>query len=692
VLGTEFALDTLRVGCALDHRELTAALGELVRRNLLEVAGDACRFAHAATRRVVLTRLDDGELPALHGAAGEALEATHPEQVEALATHYHRAGRPDRALPYLRRAADKALQLHAYATAAGHLTTAAELSQQTPMLTSERFDLLAELEQVLGVLGRRDDQAELLEELTALAGADPERVVEAHLRRATYLGHVDRFVDATKAARTAVDLAPADDAMLRGRALTALGQVLMWAGDNEQAVAVLGEAADLLDEEPVDAGRARFALGTALRLLQRFEQAGTELGVALALAETHDDPVGIVQAEGALADLHAETARTDEAVEGYGRAVELAREIGYRHREGVGLVNLGTVRLARAEPIPALAAYDHAETVFEGLGNHRGIAMVQLNRAWLRHRWLGRDEDAERDARAAHRYFDEVGNRGLVAVCLETLAGVARRRGETDEAAELLAAGLAAARASGDQRAEVQILRGLAEAAIDAGEPNEAASLVAHAVGLVRALGLTEFAADLVSLGALASLAAGDVRAAWKTAQDAVQDLPSCGEPHRIHHRIAEVARAHDQERVGQQHQQAAYRLLVDALADLDERMHAAAVEAVPEHRAIVEAGRAVTPRSVTRRMARADAPRGRALAPDETVEVALELGPPPASPQGRQQQLLQVLEQIRGQDAQATVEDLAGTLDVSPSTIRRDLRELRSAGHDHATRGTGTG
>jgi DNA-binding transcriptional ArsR family regulator len=261
-----------------------------------------------------------------------------------------------------------------------------------------------------------------------------------------------------------------------------------------------------------------------------------------------------------------------------------------------------------------------------------------------------------------------------------------------DEAVELLADGLEAARTAGDQRAEVQLLRGRIEASLEAGAPDEAAALVEHAVGLVRELGLTEFAADLVSLDALAALATGAEDAAWRAARDAVAELPSCGEPHRIHHRLAHVALATGRDRAAKQHQQAAYRLLVDALADLDDRTRAHAVDGVAEHRAIVEAGRAVTPRTLMQRMARIDAPRGRALEPDETIEVVLELGPPPDSRTARQQQLVTILDQIHRQDAQATVDNLAVALDVSPSTIRRDLRELRAAGHEHTTRGTGTG
>ncbi len=112
----------------------------------------------------------------------------------------------------------------------------------------------------------------------------------------------------------------------------------------------------------------------------------------------------------------------------------------------------------------------------------------------------------------------------------------------------------------------------------------------------------------------------------------------------------------------------------------------------MPEHRAIVTAGHEHTPRTIGLRLARTDAPRGRALAPDETKEVVLELAPPPASPEARRTQLVAVLRQVESQGVEATVDDLRTIFDVSASTIRRDLRSLRDRGHDATTRGSGTG
>lgn len=690
VLGGEFGLSTLQTGLDLGPRAVTAALGELVRRNLLEFEVDRCRFTHAATRRVALDGLDDARARALHTAAADALEATAPDDVEALAHHLQQADLPARAMRYVRAAADRAIALHAHDTAAGHLLAAVALCARVPTALDDRVELLLLTESVLDVLGRRDAQSGILDDLEDLTGGDLELSVEVLLRRATLLGHVDRLPEAITVAEHAVDRAWTGPERLRGRALTALGQVAGWAGDNLRAAGVLADAVALLDGAVHDEVRARHSLATALRFLQRFDEVDRELRVALAVARNVDDEVGAVQALGALADLRAETGHTDDAVELYDEAVTAARRIGYRHREGVGLVNLATVRLIRSEPAAALVAFDDAARIFASLGNRRGTATVRLNRSWLLHRWLGADDDARNDAEQARTHFEEVGSLGQAAVAWETLAAIARRQGAVDEAREALANGLMAARSSGDQRAEIQLRRSEVELLLATSRHPEAEATASAALDRARELGLAEFVPDLAALAAVAAVGDGRHGVAARLFALATDNVDASGEPHRVHHRLAVVAGALGREPVADLHREALV-LLEAALMGLEPATRARSLEVVAEHRAIVEAARTHVPRRVQLRLARADAPRGRAVEPDEMVTIALEVAPA-ATPEGRRSQLLAVLTEIRHHGAEATLEDLTSIFDVSASTVRRDLRALRSAGHAAPTRGNATG
>ena len=80
------------------------------------------------------------------------------------------------------------------------------------------------------------------------------------------------------------------------------------------------------------------------------------------------------------------------------------------------------------------------------------------------------------------------------------------------------------------------------------------------------------------------------------------------------------------------------------------------------------------------------------ALAAGEQIEVTVDRGPrddDPSDPVARRRALLsRVLAAIEAQGGAPTVGDLAGALDVSSATVRRDLAALREAGVDAVTRG----
>lgn len=691
VLGSEFPLGVLASASQVPPRARTVALGELVRRNLLEIADGDVRFIHAATRTVLLEGLSDARARELHAAAARAIEAHAPDHAESLAAHLLVAD-PPRAVAPLRRAAERAIELHAYGRAAEHLTDAVEAAGAAPMAVEDRLDLLLSTESVLDVLGRRDEQAAVLVELSRIGTPDPAMAVELGIRRARHLGHVDRLAEAVDVARTAVAAAAGGDDLLRGRALTALGHVHGWRDDHELAVEVLEEAAALADDDPAAAADALNALGVSLRILLRFDEADDALLAARAAASRSGDEAAIADLLGASADVHAETGRTEEAASLHERAVAIARRIGYRYREGVSLVNLASIRLLRAEPGPALTAYDEAAEVFASLGNTRGGAMVLLNRAWLRHRWIGDDEAASHDANAARDHLESLGITSLSAVALETLAGVARRRGDHARSLALLDDALRVADAARDQRAEVELQRSRAELALDDGDPALALTVTGDALEQAQALDMGEFVADLASLGALAAARVGDRDAADRLAVVADEHVEMSSEPHRVHHRLGLVAADLGRQQEESQHHRTAGGLLQRALDGLDEVVRAQAAQSVPAHRMIADAASVHVPRTVELRLARVDAPRGRALSLDETVPVALELPPLPDDKNTRRTQLLALLSQVEQAGAQATVEDLSTALEVSASTVRRDLRALRAAGHEATTRGTGTG
>jgi hypothetical protein len=179
---------------------------------------------------------------------------------------------------------------------------------------------------------------------------------------------------------------------------------------------------------------------------------------------------------------------------------------------------------------------------------------------------------------------------------------------------------------------------------------------------------------------------------AWAAAEAASTGTADALEPHRVHHRIGVVANRTGHADAAVHHATHAQRLYQQAIADMTDREKTRATDDDPEHRAIMATADHLLPRTVFLPMAPRSGPRGRPLDPDEQITVTLRLGPRPSSPDQRREQILDVLQQTSAQDAEATVSTIASIFDVSTSTVRRDLDQLRKAGHDARTRGTGIG
>jgi len=110
-------------------------------------------------------------------------------------------------------------------------------------------------------------------------------------------------------------------------------------------------------------------------------------------------------------------------------------------------------------------------------------------------------------------------------------------------------------------------------------------------------------------------------------------------------------------------------------------------------HRQLAEAWEANQPVIETVWLAAGTVPTGRPTGPGDLVEVQWTIADrldgvesPEASQRGRQ--ILRLTREAEEAGAAPTVADLAAALDVSTSTVRRDIETLRAAGHTVPTRG----
>jgi DNA-binding CsgD family transcriptional regulator len=136
VIGREFDLALLRRAWADGSAGVTAALDEALEARIVEEVGpDRYQFTHALIRMTLSDELRAGERQRLHRAVGQALEALHRHDPDAvlpeLARHFRGAGGDAaKAIDYARRAARQAEAALAFEEAAGLFQAALDLMLQ----------------------------------------------------------------------------------------------------------------------------------------------------------------------------------------------------------------------------------------------------------------------------------------------------------------------------------------------------------------------------------------------------------------------------------------------------------------------------------------------------------------------------------------------------------------------------------
>jgi len=119
VIGRAFSYDVLRRATELEEDELVTHLDEAWRRCIIREQGEReYDFSHDKLRQVAYDGLSRARRRQLHGRIATALEAAHaadPDGVAgAIGGHYEAAGRPERAIAWLERAAATASHVYAH--------------------------------------------------------------------------------------------------------------------------------------------------------------------------------------------------------------------------------------------------------------------------------------------------------------------------------------------------------------------------------------------------------------------------------------------------------------------------------------------------------------------------------------------------------------------------------------------------
>jgi tetratricopeptide (TPR) repeat protein len=496
VVGEEFRFETVLAASGLAEDDLERRLELAVHGRLLTERGlspgSDYRFASEALRTVLYDQLGVRRRRRVHRKVVDALLELYasdgPRLAGVFAHHFDAIGAWPEALANALVAAQRSFALYdtdAAQAALRHAERAASelASVGTPPTDEQR----ARFEYLVGAidtrLGRVDQAARRLEhavelaetaDLGALAVDGLLELVDCQLGQGRFEAGVAAAQRAIERARSLSDASR--EAMARIKLSTCAAPLGRF-DDAHDAIAPV-----LASTRPEDAGVRALAYRELCWIeVKRGHFAAAESAARNAINEAKlgGDAMARYRAESALGLVHAECGDYRAAVQRLRGALELARALSLRRREGIELGNIGESLYLLGE---AEAGLEHAQ---------QGLAI-----------------------------FVEIGDRACEADCRVNVGRMLRKLGRREEARAMLDLGRAACAASGRLEYEAIALIDLAELRLEDGDPMLARVQFEHARERLESIGAFQLWRAMFGL-ARSTLAIGQLERARELATEA---------------------------------------------------------------------------------------------------------------------------------------------------------------------------
>jgi len=453
VLGKDVSVAILGAVTGVAEAVLRRQLGrlqaaEFLYEKTLLSATPEFTFKHALTHEVTYRSVLEAGRRALHSRVMGAIETLYPERLseylDRLAYHAVRSGVWEKAVPYLRRAGERALMSSANREAAEFFRQALNaLGQlpQTPAIVEQAIDVRLNLRDALWVLAELAELHRHLRAAEALAVSLGDRRREGWI--ACYLCQYSWAVVALDAALEAGERALAisqslPDPALREETSFYLGLVHLARGDARQAAEMFSTNLKTLDDV-VQAYRgefpsARFAANGPILVRGWMARVLAELGnfadaeawghEAVRLAESGKSPFALIAALTGLGASYVRRGQPSHAIPPLQSALELCRGYNFNNWLATVAAYLGSAHASLGEIDRGIALLETAVDV----GTRAGI--MSSYSLWLTH--LGeacllahRTQEALVHARRALALASEHKERGYEAWALRLIAEIA---------------------------------------------------------------------------------------------------------------------------------------------------------------------------------------------------------------------------------------------------------------------------
>ena len=392
VAGRAFSVETLAAALDSDREAVAARCTELARRTrLIERSEGGHAFPHDLHREVLYELLPADARARLHARVGAHLADAYGTAASGMAAelgfHFVAGRDPDRAVRFLRLAAERAFGRNAHAEGIRHLRAAldaaAELEAGTERTRSE-VELLSSLGQALVATGgwSAAEAEDALLRARALAArlSDNEPLVSVLLALATLYELRGEFTRANAMALECEQLVPSGTAGTELESSELLACNLFHQGSFARALEYAERGVALFESGAAPGSYSTFPAtlgdnagvschdwaGLALWFLGRPDSALARATRALELARDRSRAYSLATARAQMAVVHQCRREPEAALEWAEATIAAAQQLGYVYREAMGRVLRGW----------ALALLDEApqgvREITEGLAASRG--------------------------------------------------------------------------------------------------------------------------------------------------------------------------------------------------------------------------------------------------------------------------------------------------------------------------------
>ncbi|RME58347.1 MAG: hypothetical protein D6790_12120 [Caldilineae bacterium] len=599
VLGVAFTLPVLQAMAPLDGPAFLQGVRELVARHLFVETETHLRFHHDLIREVVYQNMPMTKARTLHRRAGEVLLEKDHTAPAILAHHFTLGEDWPRALVFHREAAQEALARSAYPQARFHLEAALDASEKLPRPRSaipenEYVELLLAYESVLDVLGERERQAQVLEQLGRWASEQTHRAVRILCRKAAFLTMLSRYDESHAVGRQALDLARSlHDVDGMAQALITLARNEDQRGAPAAAIPLLEEAEALGVRDPGLQAQVYLVLAGALSGVKQYTRARGAASAALDRCRQLGDRRRQVDVLNVLGIVSMEEGLYAQAEAYHRQGIELSQEIGYRFGEMRALANLANVFNKVGDLGQSIRLYRQVLEVCPLLNLNRAEAVVRVNLASTLTAFVGDTDQARELLNWVVEYAQQVEDLSVLGHAFAILAAADLTDGAWDAARRHLDQARDALEESAEFYILAQLQRTRALFYALQGEWSEALRELEHGLALCRKHGMAALEPwMLCMMGWVHALAnrADQALAFTQAGMEALSDLEEMDYMMWYYRYVALDVAGHRAE--ADQALACAVEKFEAMLATLSPAQQAMSREQVPEHREILEAKR----------------------------------------------------------------------------------------------------